>query len=247
MSRGKKQAFFLLNREEEGTLVLKGERNLSELCAELFCAAEAERSERDGVTTERVRLAGAAAREVRRAEGSYLTLCAPDFASDRRTAGAVLRLLKEELLALLPGEGAILVAGLGNRAAAADALGPRARLCETGVPGRSGIESFDFVAALCGGLRPAGVIAVDSLSARDEGRLCTSFQVSDAGITPGSAGGGGRELSARTLGVPVISLGLSTVLALFDPPRLFAPAEVAAYVDVAAGVIAGAISAALLS
>lgn len=240
-----------------GTLGPKGERNLSELCAELLCAAEAERSERDGVTTERVRLAGAAARKIRRAEGSYLTLRAPDFAANRRTAEAVLRLLKEELLALLPGEGAILVAGLGNRAAAADALGPRtvervrpvprARLCETGVPGRSGIESFDFVAALCGRLRPAGVIAVDSLTARDEGRLCTSFQVSDAGITPGSAGGTGGELSARTLGVPVVSLGLSTVLALFDPPRLFAPAEVATYVDAAAGVLAGAISAALLS
>ena len=55
------------------------------------------------------------------------------------------------------------------------------------------------------------------------------------------------SLSARTLGVPVVSLGLSTVLALFDPPRLFAPAEVAVYVDAAAGVLAGAISAALLS
>lgn len=231
--------------------------NLSELCAELLCAAETEKSERDGVTTERIRLTEAAAREVRRGKGNYFTVRAPAFASDRKTAHTVLKLLKEELLVLLPREGAVLIAGLGNRAAAADALGPRtverirpvprARLCETGVPGRSGITSFEFVQALCEKIQPKSVIAIDSLTARDEERLCISFQMSDAGITPGSAGGCGKELSAQTLGVPVVSIGLSTVLSLFEPPRLFAPAEVATYVDAAAGVLAGAISAALLS
>ena len=158
----------------------------------------------------------------------------------------------------------VLVVGLGNTMMTADALGAAACralrtgggvMCVTpGVPGITGIESFDVVKGVCDEVRPTLVIAVDSLAAASAARLGTVIQLCDAGITPGSGvSNHKRRLSRDTLGVQVIGLGVPLVVyastlvrdAGGDEGRfgslIVTPKEVDVYVADAAEIIADAI------
>lgn len=141
-----------------------------------------------------------------------------------------------QLLPLRAGD-SVLVAGLGNRAITPDAVGPEAvnatlvtrHLIETlpadfgalrpvsafatGVLGTTGLESAALIRALFDAVQPQAVIAVDALAARERDRLCRTVQLTDSGIVPGSGVGNARqELSARVLGVPVLAIGVPTVV-----------------------------------
>lgn len=84
-----------------------------------------------------------------------------------------------------------------------------------GVLGQTGIETAELIAALRQTVDPACVIAIDALACSDLRRLGTTVQISDAGISPGSGVRNSRtELSLRTLGVPVIAVGVPTVVDL---------------------------------
>lgn len=86
-------------------------------------------------------------------------------------------------------------------------------LCRPGVLGTSGIESAKQIATLCEALHPQLVVVIDALAGAEAEQLCRSVQVSDAGISPGSGVGNDRqELSRRTLGVPVLTVGMPTVI-----------------------------------
>ena len=137
--------------------------------------------------------------------------------------------LTEHLRRLLPEDGAVTVVGLGNQAITPDALGactvrellvtgtqlpflrPVTAFCP-GVRGQTGIESLELVQALVERIRPACVIAVDALAAAKIERIGAVIQLSDAGIQPGSGVGCRHaQLSEKTLGVPVLALGVPTV------------------------------------
>lgn len=149
------------------------------------------------------------------------------------------RALAAELAALLPKGDAlpVLVVGLGNRAITPDAVGPKAAdavlvtrhlvdavpehfgsfrpvaALAAGVLGSTGMESGELVAALVEKTAPACVIAIDALASRSLDRVCRTIQLSDAGIVPGSGVGNARyALNRETLGVPVIALGVPTVV-----------------------------------
>ena len=134
---------------------------------------------------------------------------------------------------------AILAVGLGNRDLTADALGPLTveritatrhlrqmdpglfhliecsslALVAPGVLGKTGIEASDLVSSVVERIRPDLVIAVDSLAAGDVERLGTTVQISSTGIVPGSGVGNRRgELTHASLGVPVIAVGVPTVV-----------------------------------
>ena len=136
----------------------------------------------------------------------------------------------------LPNRLPVLVAGLGNREVTPDAIGPLtadhilvtrhmvAAVPETfgefrpgsatvpGVLGTTGVESAETVRALAERIGAAAVIAVDALAARDTGRLCSTLQISNTGISPGSGIGNRRNaLDQKTIGCPVIALGVPTV------------------------------------
>ena len=82
-----------------------------------------------------------------------------------------------------------------------------------GVLATTGMESLELVRGAVRHVRPACVLAVDALAAAAPERLCRTFQLSDAGIVPGSGVGNARAaLQKRTLGVPVFCLGVPTVL-----------------------------------
>lgn len=82
-----------------------------------------------------------------------------------------------------------------------------------GVLGQTGIESAELALAVCHQVHPAAVIAVDALACSDISRLGSTIQISDAGICPGSGVANSRkELSSRIFGVPVIAVGVPTVV-----------------------------------
>ena len=153
-----------------------------------------------------------------------------------RAARAVGRELGQLLDRSAPG-GLALVVGLGNRAITPDAVGPKVHehtlvtrhLVEglpehfgslrpvaslsAGVLGTTGMESGELVQAVCRDLKPACVIAVDALASRSLERLCRTVQLSDTGIAPGSGVGNHRQaLDRETLGVPVLAVGVPTVV-----------------------------------
>jgi len=146
----------------------------------------------------------------------------------------------EKLIPVKKEELSVLVVGLGNRAVTPDSLGPRVvdNLCITrhilneygrfafgkegvnrissivpGVMAQTGMESMEIVAAVVKETNPDFVIAVDALAARNTKRLNRTIQVSDTGINPGSGVGNHRHgLNKKSLGVPVISIGIPTVV-----------------------------------
>lgn len=90
-----------------------------------------------------------------------------------------------------------------------------------GVLGQSGIENAELIGALRETVQPACIIAVDALACASAARLGCTVQISDAGISPGSGVQNARaELSRQTLGIPVIALGVPTVMDLHTAVRL---------------------------
>ena len=82
-----------------------------------------------------------------------------------------------------------------------------------GVLGTTGVESGELVGALTGRLKPVCIIAVDALASRSLDRLCRTIQLADTGIAPGSGVGNHRHaLDRESLGVPVIAIGVPTVV-----------------------------------
>lgn len=193
-------------------------------------------SEQNGCKLTRVKIeTEAAARRIGRPIGTYITmegeLTLPD-------ADTLTEQLRATLTEMLP-EGLILVCGLGNNHVTPDALGPTAaaRVMATrhigdelkatigleglrpvaviapGVLGQTGIESSEIVSAIVKDVSPKALVVVDALAARSLNRLGQTIQVCDTGISPGAGVHNARkELSRETLGIPVVSVGIPTVV-----------------------------------
>ncbi|MCH3973023.1 MAG: GPR endopeptidase [Oscillospiraceae bacterium] len=169
----------------------------------------------------------------------YITVEAPQITGTADGDGKLRSLLSQELAALLPKEGEVLVAGLGNPQVTPDALGPlcadrvlatrhvrghigaeaglsglrSVSVVKPGVLGTTGIETAELLHTLIKGLHPAALVAVDALAAGRLYRLGKTVQLSDGGISPGSGIGNDRpSLCEKTLGVPVIGVGVPTVV-----------------------------------
>lgn len=171
-------------------------------------------------------------------KGSYITAEVPSF-TDNVTDPQVISVIKNELEKLIPNEGTVLVVGLGNRNITPDALGPkvaskilatrhiekeilrlagidkvrRVAAVSTGVLGQTGIEAYDIIKGITDNIRLSAVIVVDALASRRLQRLGRTVQISDTGIEPGAGVGNARyEISQKTLGIPVIAIGVPTVV-----------------------------------
>ena len=133
----------------------------------------------------------------------------------------------------------ILVIGLGNKDLTPDAIGPEAAsevdatmhikesdpelfttlgcseicvLCPD-VTANSGMNSIDVIKGVVSNVRPTVIFAIDSLASRSYERLGNTIQVSNTGIIPGTGvGHRGGEINEATLGVPVIAIGIPTVI-----------------------------------
>lgn len=171
-------------------------------------------------------------------QGSYLTIDLTTFWERRSDFfERAVRAVGGQLKGMLPSDGPALIVGLGNAAMTPDAIGPLAAdsilvtrhliaampkhfsgfrpvsVFRTGVLGTTGVESAEAVRGLVAEVQPSMVIAIDALASRRVGRVCTTVQLSDTGIIPGSGVGNHRAaLNQETLGVPVFSIGVPTVV-----------------------------------
>lgn len=134
----------------------------------------------------------------------------------------------------------VLVVGLGNREVTPDALGPYvvdqlnvtrhivqeygryavgkggSRIVSAIVPGvmaQTGMESAEIIRGIVNEITPDLIMVIDALAARSTKRLNRTIQISDAGIYPGAGVGNHRsEITKDTMGIPVIAIGVPTVV-----------------------------------
>ena len=167
--------------------------------------------------------------------GSYITLELHDL--NQNPPDIFPKIFSSQILKLihLKKTDPILVIGLGNKDITPDSLGPAVisklritrhiihliddqnvrPICAaaTGVLGTTGIETLEIVKGIVEKVHPSLVIVVDALAARSISRIGTTIQLSNTGICPGSGVGNNRkELSINTLNVPVMSIGIPTVI-----------------------------------
>lgn len=172
-------------------------------------------------------------------KGRYVTVEVTPFARHAQFIDGSLGAVAEEIRRILPEKGSVLVAGLGNMSITPDALGPKCASMifatrhitgellrstglsglrcvtsvATGVTGETGAEAGEIIKGVVQTLSPDVVITVDALAARNVNRLGTTIQMCDTGIVPGSGVGNSRqEISKKTVGVPVVSIGVPTVV-----------------------------------
>ncbi len=184
-------------------------------------------------------------------KGTYITLETGSIWLDEEGAlnektKIFTRLLGRLARKTAPGFSSVFVACLGNVAVTADALGPKVQQAlhvsrhlegtsyhsafdvhpisalAPGVTGQTGIETLTLIKSAVDEVKPSLIIAVDALAARSPDRLCTTLQLCNTGIAPGSGiGNHRRPLNRETLGVPVIAIGVPT---LIDSSTLLASA-----------------------
>ena len=201
--------------------------------------------------------------------GRYLTVDMDSFFRREEDSFArAVELLARCMGQLLPmgSEDSVLVAGLGNPAITPDAVGPETAastlatrhlkaqmpedfalfrpvsVCQTGVLGTTGMESAELIHAIAGAVTPSAVVVVDALAARSSEKLCRTVQLTDTGIIPGSGVGNNRaELSPRNLGVPVLAVGVPTVVDAGEG-LIVTPRDIDKYVKDAGKLIAYALN-----
>ena len=146
--------------------------------------------------------------------------------------------LKNILITHISEKDDILVVGLGNVYVTPDSLGPKVineidvtrhiikylpqyidentrpvTAISPGVLGTTGIETLEILKGIVDNVKPKLLIIIDALASRSIERISSTIQISDTGIVPGAGVGNTRmELSESTLGVPVIALGIPTVV-----------------------------------
>lgn len=156
----------------------------------------------------------------------------------QKASEAVTKELKNLIGALVGPQEDILVVGLGNLYVTPDALGPKVvneiditrhllnympdvldkdtrpvSAIAPGVLGTTGIETLEVIKGIVENIHPKLIIVIDALASRSIERISSTVQLADTGIVPGAGVGNERkELTKETLGVPVIAIGIPTVV-----------------------------------
>lgn len=182
------------------------------------------------------------AKSMGRPKGSYITLEASGMDDEDERHQQMISEQLAHMIRLLAPKGrhlSALVVGLGNREVTSDSLGPKVvdqlfitrhmmrefgadifgkkqRQVSAIVPGvmaQTGMESSEIIRGILAETQPDFVIAVDALAARSTRRLNRTIQITDTGIHPGSGVGNHRHpLTKETLGIPVLAIGVPTVV-----------------------------------
>ncbi len=182
------------------------------------------------------------AQKMGRPMGSYITIETQKLNNDRDSVCHLSNILSQYLSPLLPAfesnNNLILVAGLGNWRAAPDSLGTQVAedtmatyhifkcdpqsvagflrpvaVVTPGVFGFTGIESATILQGIVKEINPACLIVIDALAANNLNRVNATIQISTTGINPGSGLANHRNaINQKTIGVPVISIGVPTVV-----------------------------------
>lgn len=203
---------------------------------------EIEKYDVNNINVEKIILDEENAKKYAKKEGVYYTITTDailDLEHDEATnvSVALARILEDIYEEYgLTQDSYILILGLGNDEITPDSLGPKVvknifvtkhladlgQLDEglgiigaiaPGVMGQTGIETSDIITALVKKTKPELVLVIDALASRSLHRVNRTVQISTAGINPGSGVGNKRkEISYKTLGVPVVAIGVPTVV-----------------------------------
>ena len=179
------------------------------------------------------------ARAIGKPMGCYITVEVPDMMDeDESYHREISSFLAEKIQKMRKRDrGSVLLVGLGNRNVTPDALGPsvidnlkitrhlakefgflegaaaQVSALIPGVMAQTGMETLEIIKGVISQTQPDTVIVIDALAARSIKRLNRTIQISDAGIHPGSGVGNNRcRISQETVGVPVIAIGVPTVV-----------------------------------
>ncbi len=175
-----------------------------------------------------------------KAIGKYITIEIPHIKYSTTAYESACHMLAEEIgkLCCIESKTLTLVVGLGNEGITPDSLGTKtvseimvthhmkrhapeifgdevSSVCAIapGVMGTTGMETADVIKSIAGDLKPDLIIVVDALAAADFSRIGITVQLSDAGIQPGAGVGNNRSsISQKELGIPVIAIGVPTVV-----------------------------------
>ena len=158
----------------------------------------------------------------------------------QKTSETLSKELQEIINSHVDKQGDILIVGLGNIYVTPDALGPKVineidvtrhlikylpqyveegtrsvSAISPGVLGTTGIETVEILKGIVDNIKPKLLIVIDALASRNIERISSTIQISDTGIVPGAGVNNTRqEISKKTLGIPVIALGIPTVVEL---------------------------------
>ena len=194
----------------------------------------------NGVKVTSIVLSDDDAKRILKKSGSYVTIEFDDI-TDYDKGEKIKTVFEDELkkflkAAQISDEATCLVIGLGNAKVTPDAIGPltlektivtnhlyvygeldegfrRVSAIRPGVMGETGIETGDLLKGIVDKIKPDFIITVDALAASSIERVNRTIQMTNAGINPGSGVGNKRkEISFDTLGVPVIAIGVPTVV-----------------------------------
>lgn len=182
----------------------------------------------------------AGAQKLGKPVGNYITIQAPPFTGSVDASYKEIEMIAGEIGRMLPpNPQLVLVAGLGNRSITPDALGPdvAGQILATrhikkevaqevglgdltpvaaiapGVLGQTGVETGEIISSVARDIKPSAVIVIDALASKSLDRLGCTIQISDVGIVPGSGVQNARKaLNRETLGIPVIAIGIPTVV-----------------------------------
>jgi spore protease len=232
--------FFCKNASTD--LALEAHENLSQTEAkEIEDGVEVNKEQGENAIVTKVVIKNEkAAKKMEKGIGTYITIEAPSLRERNKTKQwEVSQIIAKELVNLFPTKNIslFLVVGLGNWNATPDALGPKTvenilvtrhlheyapdlkggtrpvAAIAPGVLGITGVETGEIVKGIVEKISPDCVIAVDALAARDLARINCTIQIATTGINPGSGIGNKRMgLTEETLGVPVIAIGVPTVV-----------------------------------
>ena len=198
-------------------------------------------SNRDIVVTSVKIISDEAAEAMGKAKGEYITIDAPklklnDENFNEKVGDKLIEVIKQ--ITNMKSTDTVLIVGLGNEKITADALGPKViskvditrHLLEyvpqymdpntrsvcgiaPGVLGTTGIETGEIIKGIVEKIKPNLIIAIDALASRRIERIATTIQIANTGIVPGSGLGNNRNaITEETMGVPVIAIGVPTVV-----------------------------------
>ncbi|HZK21535.1 MAG TPA: GPR endopeptidase [Oscillospiraceae bacterium] len=178
--------------------------------------------------------------------GKYITIEFSEFTDDIDITDERMTAIRDAVTELIPKDGPVLVAGIGNRNITPDALGPGVATqifatrhigkelqekigleglrpvssIASGVLGQTGIETAEILSAVANAISPCAVITVDALASRNLARLGRTVQLCDTGISPGSGVGNARKrIDEDSVGYPIISIGVPTVVDAYTLAR----------------------------
>lgn len=198
-------------------------------------------SNKDIIVTSVKIMSDEAAEAMGKAKGEYITIDAPrlklnDESFNEKVGDKLIEVIKQ--ISNLKPTDTVLIVGLGNEKITADALGPKViskvditrHLLEyvpqymdpntrsvcgiaPGVLGTTGIETGEIIKGIVEKIKPNVIIAIDALASRRIERIATTIQIANTGIVPGSGLGNNRNaITEETMGVPVIAIGVPTVV-----------------------------------